>query len=311
MPHLIPSHSLCCATLLCALASLGQAQEKPAKLPPAKFSAELGIGAEYDSNVSVDEVDLSSNQGDYALTLDAGLEASKQISEKVDVSATYDVSQNFYEEFSEVNRQTHILGTDLSVDTGATDSGFSFFYINSRLDNEKFLELYRFSPYISGFLAKKWFARGAYVYSNKSIENRPDRDADTHSGELDLYFFRRGLRSYFNLGYRYRDEDAEAQRYDYTSNSVKLRYIHRFDLFSRIAKLELAWRYEDRSYSSITPSIGEDRQDDRHRWRMDFEIPVVGSSALQIYYGYADYSSNYPSADYTQNLVGTRFLYRW
>ena len=100
-------------------------------------------------------------------------------------------------------------------------------------------------------------------------------------------------------------------RYDYTSNSVKLRYIHRFDLFSRIAKLELAWRYEDRSYSSITPSIGEDRQDDRHRWRMDFEIPVVGSSALQIYYGYADYSSNYPSADYTQNLVGTRFLYRW
>jgi hypothetical protein len=90
-----------------------------------------------------------------------------------------------------------------------------------------------------------------------------------------------------------------------------LRYIQRFELFSRLAKLEFAWRYEDRDYSSETPSIGEDRQDERHRWRVDFEIPLVGRSALQVYSGYADYESNYPQADYDQTLVGSRFLYRW
>ena len=158
---------------------------------------------------------------------------------------------------------------------------------------------------------RKWFARGAYVYFNKSIDTRPDRDADTHSGELDLYYFLRGLRSYFNVGYRYRDENAEGARYDYTSNAVKLRYIQRFEVFSRIAKLELAWRYEDRDYSSETPSIGEDRDDERHRWRADFEIPLVGRSSMQVYSGYADYDSNYPQADYTQTVVGTRFMYSW
>ena len=73
----------------------------------------------------------------------------------------------------------------------------------------------------------------------------------------------------------------------------------------------MAWRYEERDYSSETPSIGEDRDDQRNHWRADFEIPLLGQSALQVYSGYADYDSNYPQADYTQTVVGTRFLYRW
>ena len=311
----MPSPTLCarffCAILAWTPAIHAQADQGTGKLAPAQYGAEVGIGAEYDSNVSVSEVDRSTNQGDYALTMDASLEAKKGLSDKLDVSASYDFSQTLYEEFSRVDRQTHILGTELMLNSKQVDSGVSLYYINSRLDGDKFLELYRVSPSVSGFLARKWFARGAYVFSDKSIENRPGRDANTHSGEADLYYFRRGLRSYFNLGYRYKNEDADADRLDYTSNSVKLRYIHRFEIFSRLAKLELAWRYEDRDYSSITPSIDEDRSDDRHRWRADFEIPVLGRSALQFYYGYANYSSNYPSADYTQNLFGTRFLYRW
>ena len=292
-------------------ATHAEAQHKDDALAPAQYSAEVGMGAEYDSNVSVEEVDRASNQGDYALTLDVGLEAQKELSRKIEVAATYDFSQVLYKDFSEVDRQTHILGTDLALNLDTVDTGVSFYYIISRLDNEKFLELYRVSPSVSGFLAKKWFARGAYVYSDKSIENRPGRDATTNSGEADLYYFRRGLRSYFNLGYRYKHEDADADRLDYTSNSLKLRYIHRFEIFSRMAKLELAWRYEDRNYSSVTPSIDEDREDQRHRWRADFEIPIIGRSAMQVYYGYANYDSNYSPADYTQNLVGTRFFYRW
>ncbi|RLA46675.1 MAG: hypothetical protein DRR04_04540 [Gammaproteobacteria bacterium] len=295
----------------CLLATPVLAQQKNNTLAPAQYSAEVGLGGEYDSNVSVEEVDRATNQGDYAMTMDVGLEAQKELSRTIKVAATYDFSQVLYKEFSRVDRQTHILGTDLALDLDRVDTGISFYYINSRLDNDKFLELYRVSPSVSGFLAKKWFARGAYVYSNKSIENRPGRDANTNAGEVDLYYFHRGLRSYFNLGYRYKDEDADANRLDYTSNSLKLRYIHRFEIFSRIAKLELAWRYEDRNYSTITPSIGEDRDDQRHRWRADFEMPIIGRSAVQVYYGYANYDSNYPSADYTQNLFGTRFLYRW
>lgn len=299
--------TLCAVTACCCAGFLATV----AAAAPAKYSAEVGIGGEYDSNVTVDEVDLTSSESDYALILDAGFGASKAITDRFKMSGSYDISQTFYEEFDRVNRQTHILGTDMSLQHDGGDTGMSLYYIMSRLDNERFLDLFRASPSVSGFLAKKWFARGAYVYFNKSIDTRPDRDTDTHSGELDLYYFVRGLRSYFNVGYRYRDEDAAGAEYDYISNSGKLRYVQRFELFSRIAKLELSWRYEDRDYSSVTPSIGEERDDKRHRWRADFEIPLVGRSAMQVFTGYANYDSNDPQADYTQTLVGTRFMYRW
>lgn len=295
--------------LLIACAGAAEAKEEQRKGP--EFSADLGIGLEYDSNVSVEEIDSTRSESDYALNLDLGLELNQSLTEKTELAVTYDFAQTNYRDFSEVDRQTHILGTDLAWDLDKLDSNLSLFYIHSRLDGDKFLELYRVSPALSGFLAKKWFARGAYVYLDKSIADRPERDAETHAGEFDLYYFLRGLRSYFNIGYRYRDEDAVAEELDYQSHSVKLRYIQRFELFARMTKLELAWRYEDRDYGSIHPDIGEKRADERHRWRADYEIPLWAGGALQLYYSHADYNSNYEPVDYTQDIAGTRFIYRW
>jgi len=276
-----------------------------------QFIAEVGIGGEYDSNVTIDEVDLSSSQSDYGLTLDAKLGAHSSLSENTELDLSYDYSQTTYSEFSLVNRKTHILGSSLDFDLGDLDSGVSFFYIHSRLDNKKFLEFYRISPSLSGFLAKKWFARGAYVYSDKNIESNNERDAVSNSAEFDLYYFRRGLRSYFNFGFQYKDENARAREFDYTSGNLKLRYIHRFDLLARVATLQIALRFEDRNYSSVTPDIEKRRDDQRERWRVDLKIPVTEQAAVQLYAGYSDYDSNLPRADYSQTILGTRFVYRW
>jgi hypothetical protein len=311
MHRCFPAIRIFCAFTAWLCCGHAWAAKSGSEVAPAQFSAEVGIGGEYDSNVTVDEVDLASGRSDYALILDAGVEASKALSQKFDISGTYDVSQTLYDEFSSVDRQTHILGTDMTMDFDVVEPGIAFFYIHSLLDNDKFLDLYRVAPSVSGFLARKWFARGAYVYFSKSINNQPERDASANAGEADVYYFLHGLRNYFNLGYRYRVEDANSDQYSYASNAVKLRYIQRIELFSRMAKFELSWRYEDRSYTSETLSIGEDRDDRRQFWRADVEIPVSGSSALQFYAGYSDYGSNYPPADYTQKVAGTRFVYRW
>jgi hypothetical protein len=321
-PFSLPSKELNMPRLTCRVLLLtaatawifigpARATSEAEELPAMRWSAEAGIGVEYDSNVSVEELDRSSNQGDYALTLDAGIALQQQLSPIVEAGLTYDFSQTIYDKFSQVDRQTHILGADLGLDFARFDPGFSLFYIISRLDGDSFLELYRASPSISGFLAKKWFARVAYVYADKTINDREGRDAKTNSGEADVYFFLRGLRRYFNMGYRFKHENARADPYDYTSNSVKLRYIQRFELFSRITKLEFAWRYEDRNYRSDTPGIGEKRQDERNRFRLDYEIPVLEKAAVQFFAGFSDYSSNYPPAAYDQTLVGTRIVYTW
>ena len=111
--------------------------------------------------------------------------------------------------------------------------------------------------------------------------------------------------------YKFKDEDATAERYDYEAHNIKLRYIHRYNLWDDVLKLELSWRYEDRDYSGITPSIDEEREDQRHRWKIDLEYPVFKRGTLQFYGGYSDYDSNFPRAAYDQHVVGTRLSWRW
>jgi hypothetical protein len=296
---------------LAAQDSEGEGASKQAANGSNHYSAELRVGGEYDSNVSVDEVDVASEQSDYALLLEGHVEYQRRFANDAQFSLGYDLSQSLYDEFSRLDRQTHIISGDLNAGFGETDIGISYHYVDSRLDGDDFLTMQRSSVYGSRFLSRKWFSRMAYVYTDKDIVNRSDRDADTDAGEFDLYWFRQGLRSYFNVGYRYKDENANADRFDYKSNSFKLRYIQRFELFDRLAKLELAWRYEDRDYSSPTPEIGEDRSDERQRWQVQVEIPVLEQAAVIVYYNFNNYDSNLERADYRQNIAGGEFVYRW
>jgi hypothetical protein len=59
------------ATCLHSQQAIAQAKKDPPKGP--KFSADIAVGFEYDSNIAVEEVDRSSSETDYALTLSAGL----------------------------------------------------------------------------------------------------------------------------------------------------------------------------------------------------------------------------------------------
>ncbi len=294
-----------------AAAQLLFAQDSPAPGSKTSWRAEVGVGGEYDTNVTVDEVDLSSGQSDYAWIFDFELNLKHEFNESTEASLNYDISQSSYQEFSQVDRLTQIIGADINTDLGRSNAGISAYYIDSQLDGESFLQFMRVSPSLSGFLARRWFARGAYVYSERKIVDRPRRDAQTQNGEIDIYFFKRGLRSYFNLGYRYRDEDAIADELDFAAHSLKLRYIRRFELWERQAKAEFAVRYEIRDYLSEEPTIGEARNDDRLRLKFDLELPLSKQFTWQWYYSYGDYVSNLPRADFTQTIVGTRLQFAW
>lgn len=275
-----------------------------------EWRASVGVGSEYDSNVTVDEVDLSSGAGDRAWVAELDLSLKQPLGERNTLALSYDVSQSNYAQFSRVDRRTQIIGADLSRDLGGSNAGLSSFYIDSRLDGSPFLEFVRISPYWSGFLARKWFARGAYVYSERRIDQRQQRDADSHSIEGDLYFFHRGLRSYLNAGYRYRDEDAIAEELDFQSHLIKLRYIRRLDVGNRKLKGELAFRYEWRDYRSAEPTIGEIRDDNRLRIKADLEIPAGNRLKWLVYASYGDYRSNLPRADFRQTIVGVRLQFQ-
>ena len=66
------------------------AQDAKKGMPSPVFSAEVAVGAEYDSSVSVEEVDATSGESDHAIILDLELGMDQQINERTDLSLSYD-----------------------------------------------------------------------------------------------------------------------------------------------------------------------------------------------------------------------------
>jgi len=270
------------------------------------FSFEVSAGAEYDSNVSVDAIDVNTAADDYAAVLDAKIGFDSEISENTEFKLGYSFSQSLHGEFTNFDIQSHFASADVSRDFGGFDLGTAYRIAYSRLGGAGFLTLQQVSPYASTFLTKKIFLRAAYTYTDKNFENRIDRDSTVHAGGADIYYFVNGVRTFFVTGYKYESEDALDSQFDFDSHHFKIRFSQRFLIGQRSAKLKIGWRYEVRDYSSITPSIGILRDDDRHRFQAELEIPITDRIFGSLEYEYSDYSSNLPSADYNQNLAGVR-----
>jgi len=270
------------------------------------FSFEFSAGAEYDSNVSVSAIDSNTGADDFAAVLDADIKFKTELGNDTELKLGYSFSQSLHDEFSNFDIQTHFSSVDLSHDFGAFDAGAAYRFAYSRLGGAGFLTLQQISPYASTFLSKKLFVRGAYTYTDKDFKNRIDRDAMVHAGGADVYYFVDGVRTFFVAGYKYESEDAIDPQFDFNSHHFKVRFSKRFSIGGREAKFKLGWRYEIRDYTSITPSIGVQRDDDRHRFQAELEVKITNRVFGVIEYEYSDYTSNLASADYTQNLAGAR-----
>lgn len=270
------------------------------------FSFELNAGAEYDSNVSVNELDANTGADDVAAVIDADIEFETALGKDTEFNAGYSFSQSLYSEFTDFNLQSHFGTVDLSHDFGVFDLGAAYRLIYTRLGGDGFLLLQQASPYVSRFFGKKLFVRADYTFTDTDFEGRVDRDAEGHAGGADFYYFANGVRTYFVVGYKYEDEDAVDPQFDFHANNFKARFAQRIPLGARDMKFKLGWRYEQRDHTSVTPSIGVERDDDRHRFEAELEVPVTDRVFLLFDYEYGDFSSNLPSADYTQHVASAR-----
>jgi len=275
-------------------------------LGETETSGRISLGVEYDSNVSVDEIDRSSSEGDIARIFSADFRVAHDITDTVSSTFSVDYTHVGYSSFDKLNRKTLVIGANLDKSMGAYTVGLDYFFIDAKLNGKKFLRYERIAPSVSGFIKKRWFLRGSYAYAEKSIENRPGRDARNDGLEMDAYYFVSGLRQYLNLGYTFRNEDSVADRYTYKSHQVKLRGVQRITVFGRMAAMELGVRYEERAYEGLSPSIDEQRWDKRLRLTGEIEIPLLENLYVTVYGGYSDYDSNLPSADYYQSVLGSR-----
>lgn len=297
--------------LMVGIGAVGTANHAFAENKKSPFKAKASVGIEYDSNISVEELDANTTRSDHAVLLDLDLGYKKRLTNELDVGIGYSLSQSLYDELDQFDIQTHMLSGNLKYDFGHTSAGVNYYYADSTLDRDDYLTLSQINPFLSHYFTKKWFGRAAYSYSDKKFDGRADRDAQVDAYSGDLYYFIEGAKHYLMVGYKFRQDDAESARFDYDGHQFKLRWVKRLSLMERESKLRMGYVYERRDYDDISSAGMEQRQDDRQRWSADLEFPVYQQGFVRLEYEYSDYDSNIDSLTYTQHIAGLRIGYRF
>lgn len=275
------------------------------------FSGEVQVGAQYDSNVSVDDIDTNVGRGDWAAILEARANLKTDLSRKTSLQLSYAFSQSLHDSFTDFDLQTHLGSADISHGFGKIRVGAAGRLAHSRLGGDGFLSTQQFSPYISFRASSSLLLRADYSHTSKNFIGRADRDARNDAATANVYYFVNGTRTYFQAGYNYARENAEAAPFDYEAQGFNLRFNQKLAIEGNDATLRLGWRYDRRNYDEITPAIRTERRERRHRLQADVELPVSKAIFLSGGYEYADRNSNLPSANYDQHraslTLGARF----
>ncbi|MEK9989884.1 MAG: surface lipoprotein assembly modifier [Halieaceae bacterium] len=272
-----------------------------------ELALDLSAAYSWDDNVGLDELERATGESDEVTTLEAQGSALITLFDRTTLRVSAGIVDDAYKKFSVVDRRTESWGINLEGQFGNTTLGVNWFDVSADLNKAQFLTYSRISPYVARFISKQWFLRGEYVYGEKEIERRPGRGADSHSVSLDSYYFIRGLKRYALLGYTYRVDDANANRYDYESHAVKLRYVHRASLGSVPVEFELETKVEDRQYKAPDPAIDTEREDSRVRFSGEIRLLLTEYVSVALHLKNSDYDSNLETAAYNDLVVGTEF----
>ena len=299
---------------LILLAGAAAAQEPVAssnQVDASPWSVEASVGMEYDDNLNVAELDVSSGEGDVAAIIEVSVGYEFPGLTDYELEAGYDFYQSLYQDFSEFNLQTHALHLSGSREFGDLDAGLTYRYTYSRLDDNDFLRIHSLQPSLGYSVQPNWYLNLAYGYQDKEFADDAERDARQHALSLDNYIVFDDNKSYVRLGYRGEDEDADGPRYDYLGHYLNAGLSTPLNLLPKPAKLDFSYQYLTKDYSNITPSIGKERNDHRHTFGVKAHIDLSDAVFARLGYEYVDASSNLPSADFHENIVSVSLGGRW
>ena len=269
------------------------------------YELDISAGFLYDSNVSLDEIDLTSRRGDQATIIRAGVSVDHQFSDKIDGSVGYSISDKSYDEFSEFDLRTGLLSA--SIDGKVADKtklGLQLNHADSQLNGDDYLQLTKVSPNLSWFLSKSQYLRISIDYTDKSFDGRPTRDAEDVGLGVDWYYFLNSTKNYFVFGYDFNQEDAIDNAFDFSGNTFKFSWINKPEFIGLNSKFRLGFRYEIRDYDDPISGDGvTSRSDDRLRLFSKFEITPVKNVVVELEYEYSDFESTEDVFTYDQDIL--------
>ena len=127
------------------------------------WDIELGAGGGYDSNVTVDEIDLTSAVGDQFFALNASLSATYLVEQAHTFTASYSISDKNYRDLDRFELRNQLASLGYRFKHNDVTYGVNYRVVDAELGGNGFLALQQFAPYVSGFLSDKQFLRVGYT----------------------------------------------------------------------------------------------------------------------------------------------------
>lgn len=293
----------------------------PLHAEPVDIDLSADIGAEYDSNVGVAELDALTNEGDWATTLSLGVEARWTATERVDVKGGLHHDRKDYHNLDKY---------DLTITRGDIQASYAFRALTlgisrhdafAHLDQEDFMTFSQTSLFASRLIGQTLYLRGQFAHQTKAFDDQPLRDADNQSWGGDVYWFSRGANTYVSAGLSQESEDARQDNYSYDGFSLKARWSHKLTLADRESQVQLGWRYVKKDFAgpATAPApdlLGRttalpDRADRQQHWEARWSLALNRHVTVAAEITYADYGSNFSAADYQETVTALQLQSRF
>lgn len=271
-----------------------------AATPTAKF--ELETGAEYDSNLSVIELDQNSSEGDWSALVKAGVNSQWQASKEFKLKSGLSYNSKTYQDFSEFDLAIKQVFVDASYDFQPLTLGMSYHYADAALDGNDFLTLQQTSLYASRLFKQSIFLRAAINNQDKDFPGNSERNANNQGFAGDVFFFFNQGKTFVTFGLTSETENARVNEFDYDAMNFRSSVSHQFSLWNKKNRLQLGWRFDNRDYSAITPALDAIRSDERRITTLEWQLETNTWLSLVAKVERGDYDSNLDSADYSETV---------
>ena len=290
----------------------------------ARANGYVESGFEHDSNVTVDELNSSSDKSDGAWVFDAGLDGILKPVDPLTVTLGYSLSGRRYQSLDQFDQNIHLLSADISYDLDPVTVGTSYHYSKATLGpngSDPFLDFRRASVYLGSLIGEDVYLLASLQDKRKDFEDSDARDSDIRGVSLDSFFFFNQAQSHLLLGLDGEREDAQADAFDNDLLRVRATLVHKFTLGGEANRLRFGWRYEDRDYERIniagsepqfsnpltgglTERTSSERADRAQIFEASWRIGLNEVFSLEPSVSRGRYSSNEESADYDKTVAG-------
>ncbi len=277
-----------------------------------EFDGTVGIEYGYDSNVVVEEIDVTSSSSDSFLRLRGKGSATFRFDERHSASASLSISDKSYKDDEAFDLQTRLFSSGYKYKNKGYTLGVDYRHASADLGGNDFLTLTQISPSLSFFLSKQNFFRLAYTSIEKELDNNPTRNSDGDNFGIDYYFFRNGLNNYFISSVKYRQEEAQDDIFSFDSYQLRFAYKKRFEVLGYKSRLTLDVKYRQRDFEeAINPTINDFRADKRRTFGVNNEVELSDEITWLIDITHINNGSNLTGLDYQETIVSTGIEYQF